>query len=438
MGGTPALLSKPDKEGQEHWLPSLVPGGRYVLFTLAVRGRADLAEIAVLDLKGGEWRSLIRGGHAEYVSTGHMAYLSAGVLYAVRFDRERAAVLGDPLPIVTGIRNSSTAGDFAISQMGTLLVVPAETAQPLRTLAWIERSGQETPINLPPRMYRELRLSPDGRRVALAIADQESDVWIYDLSGGPLRRLSFGPSVDERPVWTADGDYIVFASTRDGGGTFLQPANGSGEPQRLTERSRTLFPNETAPDGAIFGHELSPVTNGDIARLPPPVVTGTIRSASQRLPASMAGQLLINTPFIEINPTVAPNGRYLAYQSNDSGADQIYVRTLPRTSDGLWQVSTDGGRAAAWSRSGEELFYLDASNLLTSVPVRLSGDTIVVGTPRRLLDRPFVTQPENPRPYDVSSDGQRFLVIKNDMSASPNLVVAFNWFDELTKKLPAR
>jgi hypothetical protein len=226
-----------------------------------------MAQIGVLDLRSRERKLLIRGSHAEYVATGHLVYLASGTLHAVRFDPNRLEVLGDPLPVVGNI-TSGGPGDYAVSDLGTLVLVPGGADRSPRSLVWVDRKGRETPLGAPLRAYIDVQLSPDGTRVAVTIRDQDNDIYIWNLAGGPLRRLTFEPSNDRSPVWTPDNQRILFASNREGmPGLFSRAADGTGEIERLA--SGPLTPTSVTPDGAaVLGWELNPTTAGNVFRAP--------------------------------------------------------------------------------------------------------------------------------------------------------------------------
>jgi hypothetical protein len=441
-GGEPTVLTRPDAAQHEgdHLFPSALPGGRGVLFTIAA-GQVENAQVAVLDLKTGRRKTLLRGGSAaEYVETGHLVYAAAGTLRAVRFDLARLEVVGDPVPVVEYVMVGSTgAANYAVSRSGSLVYAPSGARG--RSLVWVDRHGHETTIKAPPRAYAMPRISPDGTRVALDIRDQENDIWIWDLARETLTRLTSDPGLDEEPVWTSDGTRLLFASTRTGASNvYWQAADGTGTVARLTTTSANgQGPTSITPDGTlVVGWENAPKTQWDVVllHLPSPV------SRSGPGPSSGAGpsrvEPLILTPFTERNAEISPDGRFLAYESNESGRAEIYVRPFPEVERGRWQVSTGGGTQAAWARNGRELFYLDGSNTLTAVPVQTTGATFSAGNPARVFDRAYAT-PVGFRTYDVSPDGQRFLIIKEDQNATPaGMVVVLNWFEELKARMSTK
>jgi hypothetical protein len=443
-GGEPKVLTKPDQASgeQDHVFPSILPGGRAVLFTITAPGQIENAQVAVFDLKTGARKILIHGGsHAEYVETGHLVYAVAGTLRAVRFDLKRLEVMGDPVPVVERVMTKQTgAANFAVSRGGTLSYVPAGAGSGAitpRSLVWVNRQGREDLIKAPPRAYVQPRLSPDGTRVALEIADQDYDIWIWDLSRQTLTRLTSDPSQDLSPIWTPDGKRILFDSIRAGPrNVFWQAADGTGTVVRLTTRARETFQSvdSISPDGtqAILV-EYHDKTALDVVLLDLGSLA-TEPGAGQR-----RTETLVQTPFTEQNGETSPDGRWLAYQSNESGRMEIYVRPFPRVNSGRWQVSTGGGSRPAWGRSGRELFYLDGNNAMTAVAVQPSGPTFIAGNPTKLFDWRYGPNVGG-RTYDVSADSQRFLMIKDNAASPipPSIIVVQHWVEELKRLVPTK
>jgi serine/threonine-protein kinase len=429
-GGDTTVLTKPDPAHGEggHVFPWILPGGRAVLFTIVPIGSIETAVIAVLDLKSGQRKVLVRGGTApQYIDSGHLLYASAGSLRAVRFDPTRLEVLSDPVPVVDSVlTKSSGAAEFSVSRDGTLVYIAGNSLPSAqRSLVWVNRQGHEDALSAPPRAYNFPRLSPDGTRVALDVRDQENDIWIWDLAHENPRRLTSDPALDVYPVWTRDSRQIIFTSTRAGAADlYRQSADGTGVVQPLPKSSAGLDLTSIAADGTRgvgFSAGTSPniviLALGERPRIDP----------------------LIATKGITRNPEIAPNGRWLAYESNESGRFQISVRPFPNVDGGWWQVSTQGGTKPLWAPSGRELFYIDDDGYLTMVPVQ-TVDTFAFDKPSRLLQTRYFSGPVG-RTYDVSSDGQRFLMIKDAAGGSappPSMVVVLNWLDELKARLPTR
>jgi serine/threonine-protein kinase len=316
--------------------------------------------------------------------------------------------------------------------------VYAEPRPQARTLVWVDRKGQESAIPVPARAYLEPRLSPDDTRLAVAVADQDYDIWMWDLKrGGTLGRFTSDPSPDGHPIWTADGQRLVFASLRSGAyNLYAQAADGTGSVERLTAGPDRHIPAFVRPDGTgIIGTEIA--TEGDIVWFKPAASQPAQDKSSGS--SSFAVERLIHTNAVEFSPDVSPDGRYIAYQLQESGRSQIVVRPFPQVEDGRWQVATTGGARPRWARNGRELFYLDEANRLTAVQVQTSGRALVHGSPTTVLETAYAGPFENAHPYDVSADGRRFLMIKEDVTAAAarrGLIVVLNWFEELKTKLP--
>jgi eukaryotic-like serine/threonine-protein kinase len=432
-GGEPQVLTRPDpsKGEQDHVFPFALPDGRGVLFTITPNGPIENAQVAVLDLKTGQTKTLIRGGTSPaYVETGHLIYAVAGTVQAVRFDINKLEVTSDPVLVVDHVRsNNLGAAEFAISRNGTLVYAPgtgaAAQAAAARQLVWVDRKGYEEPIKAPSRAYFYPRLSPDGKRLAVDTRDQDLDVWILDFAAQPLQRFTFDPANDWFPVWTPDGKRIAFASGRTGTmNLFWQPSDGSGRAERLTTSPSIQWPYSFTPDGKSLVYlDQAPKSGFDLRLLH----LDTMRS-----------EALLETTATESNGEVSPDGRFLAYQSNETNQDEIFVRPFPNVGAGVWQISSEGGSRPVWSRNGRELFYLDSNGLLTAVQVQTTP-SFTRGAATKLLEtRYFVAN--TGRPYDVSPDGQRFLMVKDtapDSNTTPaSLVVVVNWVEELKKLVP--
>ena len=429
-GGDPIILTRPNHdlgEGDHRW-PEFLPGGRFVLFTIvpAAGGIAN-ARVAVLDLDTSTQTVLIRGGsHARYVSSGHLVYAAAGALWATTFDLKRLAVAGTPTQVLSPIVVSAAgAADFDVARDGTLVYVAGEGSAVKRALVWVDRQGREEPINAPPRAYLAPRISPDGSRVAIDVRDQDGDIWIWDFKRQALSRATFSAAADRYPVWTADGQGLLFVSDRsDAGSVFIQPSDGTREPERLTSAMNPQAPTAVSPDGtSVVFHELGRSTDLMIFTLNSPRTV----------------QPLLQTRFAEQNGVISSDSRWLAYQSDESGQVEIHVRPFRDPSSGHWQVSTEGGVRPAWARNGRELFFLTLKGALMSVSI---GDeaTFSPGPPARAIDAKYdFGNVGSPRTYDVSPDGQRFLMIKavEDTTTSASVIMVQNWTEELKRLVPA-
>jgi Tol biopolymer transport system component/tRNA A-37 threonylcarbamoyl transferase component Bud32 len=432
-GGEPAVLTRPNRERGEtdHFWPEWLPGGQAVLFTITTTGGTDNSQVAVLDLRTGAQKTVVRGGsHAHYVESGHLVYAAAGTLRAVRFDLGRLETVGTSVPVVPEVVTTPQGGaDFDVARNGTLVYVQGGVAAgTARTLVWVDRQGREEAIKAPARAYVAPRLTPDGTRIALDIRDQESDIWIWDLARETLTRLTFDPTLDRYPVWTPDSKRVIFASDRAGpSNLYWQAADNTGTVERLTESPNVQWPDSISPDGTrlIFEEQ---TTSSDLLAL--------------TLDKDRKAEPLAQSPmYSERTGEISPDGRWLAYSSSESGQDEIYVRPFPEVNSGKSQVSTIGGAQPLWARNGQELFYVALDGALMRVAVE-RGPSWRNGTPAKLFDNTYawaIAGIDGPS-YDISPDGRRFLAIKpstEQTRAPTNLVVVQNWFEELKHRVPA-
>jgi serine/threonine-protein kinase len=437
-GGEPVILTTPDaaRGEQGHWSPSVLPGGGAVLFTIRAVQPQD-SQIAVLDLASHRQTIFFRGGNDPfYVASGHLVFVAAGGLAAVRFDLNRRAVAGDPVRVVEGVALVADGGTNAtVTRNGTLVFAPGSAAGATpRSLVWVDRQGRETPIPAPLRTYLVARLSPDGTRVLVSTSDHEIDVWVWELARQTLTRLTSDPAADAAPAWSADGRYVLFSSERAGVyNLYARSADGSGKDMRLTNSPNVQAISSVTPDGKYaLGYEIRPSAGRDVVRLPLDGLAGGRLNAR-------ATEGLIETRFDEGNPQISPDGRFLAYQSDESGQLEVYVRPYPQLT-ARHQVSTNGGTRPAWSRGGRELVYLNKDDHITAVPIEATGSTLRAGEPVELFATTYpVTVPN--RTYDVTPDGQRFLMIRHGAAGAPSpppasLTVVQNWTEELSRRVP--
>jgi serine/threonine-protein kinase len=441
-GGPTTVLTRPGRaQGEtDHLWPEMLPGGRAVLFTVtAVTGGLDAASVAVLDLQTGTRTVLVRGGsHAHYVQAGggeggYLVYAAAGALRAVPFDLAHLQTRGTPVPVIPAVVTTPQGGvEAVVAGDGTLAYVSGSVAGRTRTLVWVDRQGRETPIPAPSRRYVYPRLSPDGTRVAVFAQDQEEDVWVWDLGRTTLTRATFDPSIDSHAVWTPDGRRVIFSSDRAGErNLFWQAADGTGAVERLSESPNQQNATAVSPDGRLLIFtETAPKTGDDVMQM---ALDGTRRVTP-----------LVQSPFTERSGVVSPDGRWLAYEANESGRFEISVRPFPEVNSGRWQVSTAGGTRPLWARSGQELFYVAPTGALMRVGVERALSWAAT-TPTLLVKDGYSTSPGGffGRTYDISPDGQRFLMIKEgggtDQTATPpSLIVVQHWVEELKRLVPTK
>ena len=433
-GGSPTVLTKPGRDGDHLW-PEFLPGGKAVLFTIAGIGNVENAQIAVLDLQTGTTKVLIRGGsHAHYVPTGHLVYGSLGTLQAVAFDLGRLEVVGTPTPVLEGVLTMpGGAADFVVSSNGSLVYVQGNASAAVRnTIMSVDRQGHASALpGLPPDAYRYLRMSPDGTRLALAT---DLDVWTYDFNRATLSRLTTNPASDTRPLWTPDGQRVVFTSDRAGYlELYWRPGDGAGSDERLLTRAKDLI-DLRAENWSPDGKQLLLVEVSSSA----PRVECVIEEMPVERPSTV--KILVKNDFCNDHPAISPDGHWMAYQSSLSGRNEIYTERYPELGD-RQQISTEGGRNPFWSGDGHELFFEtpDFRHVL-AVSVQ-SARSIVFGRPHDLFNI-FTASPSGGgnRPIDIAPDG-RFLIISGgqaDGDVPPsNIVLVQNWTEELKRLVPS-
>jgi serine/threonine-protein kinase len=435
-GGAVRPLTRLDKEESAHRWPEYLPDGKAVLFE-APSGRAGVgAQVVIESLAAGERRNLMAGMEPHYAPSGHLIYVLGGSLMAVPFDPRRLTVTGPAVSVLGAVFVSSTyaaAGQYTFSNTGSLAYVPGGVQPVLESkLVWVTRSGAEQPLAAAVRGYAYPKISPDGGRVALTVGtQQDSQLWLYDLVRGTLSRLTFEGNTNFGPVWTPDGRRIAFRSNKEGQlNAWWQLADGSGGLERLASSENLQAPLSWSPDGQLLAYvEMAPTTQQDI---------WVLRMGSSSPGQGRKAQLFLGTPFNEDAPQFSPDGHWLAYTSDESGRNEVYVQPYPGPA-GKWQISTDGGTEPVWNHNGQELFYRSGDKMM-AVDVA-TQPSFVAGKPRMLFQRQYVANlPPGAFPfYDVSPDGQRFLMLKpvEQSQAGPTQInVVLNWFEELKRRVP--
>jgi eukaryotic-like serine/threonine-protein kinase len=426
------VLTTPDKALGEvaHVWPEFLPDGQALIYTARSGVRGERSQIWALDLRTRTSKKLLETGTgAKYSATGHLLYGVENALWAVPFNAVTLEVHGEAVQLRPAVLTKSTgAVDFAVSAEGTLAYVTGSSSNTRRRLVWIDRAtGGRQPVNLPERAYTMLRISPDGSRVALDIRDEESDIWIWDLARNVPTKITNDPSADTMPIWTPDSARVVFSSRRSGfPNLFVQPADGTGKAERLTEDNLTQYPSAVTRDGQVIYWEIGTETRLDVLMVP--------LAGANRTPVP-----LLKTTAIERNPELSPDGKWLAHSSdeNQPAAQEIYVRPFPNVGGGRVQISSGGGMYPAWHpRTGNELFYVRPDGKLLAVPMRDGKPS----GPARVVDGGFFVAP-NPRSYDISPDGKRLLVIEDMTGVSgvsaQGMVVVLNWAEGLSRRPPA-
>ena len=451
-GGVPELMTTPgavDEGVRGHFLPHPLPGGQAVLYS-ATRG-LDRSHVALYDLETGEHHVLAEGGRAWFAPTGHVVFSvrrgNSATLWALPFDVDRLVASADPVPIREGVEYAASTQAY-LGADGTLVYLPDTGPTDLQTLVWVHRDGTEEATDIEPRTtYYTPQLSPEGTRVVVAAreAGRRYDIFVRDLERGFDTRITDDPAVDWVPVWSPDGQRVVYAC----GGPNLcsQAANGTGEAELLLgDAERAFYPTSWSRDGrAVVGSDWD-------AGGPTGFNIGIVTLDGER-----RSDPLVQTDYYEGSATIPPDGSWLAYHSNISGRFEVYVSPFPNVSSYRITVSTGGGYTPAWSPDGTELFYrrgIDCESLSPEQPeppndtqdAFLEGcrkvmmavayetePTFTPGIPEVLFEDPYKTG--SGRHYDVA-EGGRFLMIK-PLPASPRAItVVRNWVEELRERMP--
>ena len=435
QGGALTPLTELRSGEVAHRWPEVLPGCKAILFT-AYRSMSGLetASIEAQSLIDGSRKTVLPGASfGRYVASGLLIYVAQGKLFAVPFDPDRLEAHGTPTPAIEEVAYSTSSGgaQFDISQNGTLVYRRSKGGRGLVTVQWLDGSGKTRPLLPVPGNYLSPTLSPDGGRLALTSG---GDIWVYELGRGSMIRLSFGGGY-ANPLWTPDGHFIVFRSARE---MLWTRADGSGQPRVLIENpgTGTQIPWSFTPDGRrlILVRNSAP-GNAAIWTLPINTNSSEVRPGK--------AELFLQKPFAARGPAISPNGRWIAYASNESGRYRIYVEAFPE--GGRKQpVSGDGANCVAWSRSGQELFFYggdeDTRNRLMVVTLRESGDSLVASRPRLWSSREVATFPTT-RGYDPAPDGNgvvTLLAADAPEEHQDRLVFLLNFFDELRRRMPAQ
>jgi tricorn protease-like protein len=353
---------------------------------------------------------------------------------AAPFDLKRLEVAGAAVPVTKGIRQNPVNGNaqLSIADEGSLVYISGSGRDTDRTLVWVDRTGREQPLGTPARPYRIPRLSPDGRLLAVSALN---DIWIYDFSRATLSRLTFDRASDH-PVWSPDGKRIVFQSARDGrpSNLFWKFADGSGQGERLASSDKSQIPNSWSPDGQVISFSINdPSTRLDLWVLP---LSEDPFSQEAGTGESRKPHPFLRTPFYESGATFSPDGRWLAYTSNESRQYEIYVQPFAGPG-GKWQVSTDRGHEPFWARNGE-LFYRNGNRMM--VVETKTQPTFSASAPRLLFEGTYEESGSANANYSVTSDGQRFVMIKasgSEGGAPTQINVVLNWFEDLKRRVPS-
>jgi eukaryotic-like serine/threonine-protein kinase len=428
QGGQPTPATQLDASRGEssHRWPQFLPDGKRFLFYARAGLLGTNAEenaLMVGSFEAAPPKLLLRTQSNAVYASGYLLFLHENTLMAQAFDPDGLRLSGEAVPIAQQVQADPGAsrGVFSVSENGVLAYQTGE-AQVLSQLLWFDRSGKQTAVLGDPAVFADLRVSPDRQKVATTVVDPRfgpPDVWVYDASRGVRSRFTFHPGPERFPVWSPDSTRVVFGSSRKGRfDLYVKSYTGSGNEELLLETDHDKFPTDWSPDGRyILYQDLGPGTRSDVWALP---------LFGDRKPMP-----LLQTPFEEGGAALSHDGRWMAYVSDESGSNDVYVTTFP-VPGRKWQVSTGGGGLPRWSRNGNEVVYLGPGTRLFAAEVSVTGETLQVGKTQAL----FVTRVWRPGViYDVTRDGQRFLVNTAALGQNPGpLTLVVNWPAELKKR----
>jgi serine/threonine-protein kinase len=441
-GGVVTQVTFPPKGSRTtHRWPQVLPGSKAVIYTSnrTLIGYEN-GDVVLQPLPSGEPRVIQKNAYfGQYLASGHLTFVHKGALHAVPFDIKSLTATGEALPVLDDVSSGSLwtgAAQFSASSDGTAVYVPGSNVN--SGVTTVDRSGARASILDQIHNWANPQFSPDGRRIAFDIFDgAQTDIWVYDLVDQSLSRLTTSPRIEVKPIWSPDGKRIAFFSVEDDG-TYRaawQLADGSGSAKTLLGKDVTSIPTSFHPSGRYLAYvELSDKTSFDAK-----VVELNLEADGDWKPGRTID--VATTPASELEPTFSPDGRWIAYGSAQTGRSEIYVRPFPGL-DGTWQVSSAGGAFPTWSKSGHELLFATLDQRIMAVSYSTDGSAFRATAPRVWTDeRHRLTGPTFMRNFDLRPDGARVAFSKvadaGEKSSDP-VVMVFNLFDELRRKVPPR
>ncbi|HEY8853319.1 MAG TPA: protein kinase [Gemmatimonadaceae bacterium] len=411
----------------DHTWPDVLPNGKGVLFTVTFNGKnAAIGKtshsIAVAEIPSGKHRVIVDDAmYARYATSGHLLYVTTNkTLMVVPFDQNSMKITGEPTALIEGMRLGSFGADLAVSATGTLMYATG-AGEGKQELVWVTRDGKAQSVDSDWQgLFGSPALSPDGKRLAVG---QTNDIWIKQLDRGPSIKLTLDGKENVDPTWTPDGRSVTFSSNAAGSiDLWTKRADGSAQAVLQFHEKREFYNARWSPGGKwlIFRTYRFAADSGDILGIRPGIDTAPVP--------------LVATKFTEVSPAFSPDGRWLAYTSNESGQYEIYVVPFPNTGAAKWAVSTREGTEPRWSHSGSELFYRDLGRNFVAVEVK-NNPTFSLGRSTALFPAGGFASDEREPQYDVSSDDRRFLMIRPVAASSADkLIMVENWFEELKAK----
>ena len=405
-----------------HRHPRFLPDGRRFLYLARNGAGAESNVVLVGSLDGGQSTELLRSPVAATYASGHLLFLREQALMAQSFDAKRLSLVGESTSIADEVRaiSSSALGFFSASQNGELIYLKGKRSMgSAARLEWADRTGKSQGILGDIAEPEELFPSPDGRHVAVPIFGSAGtyDLWIYDIARQNRTRFTFDPGTEQNPVWSPDGGAVIFRSVQSGGrfDLYRKTVGGSDEQELLLESDVAKIPTSWSPDGKLLAFH----TDGDIWVLP--------------LEGEKEPYAFTQTDARELRGVFSPDGRWMAYQSNESGQAEVYVTPFPGPGR-KWQVSTDGGQHPWWRRDGREIVYQEPGGLIVAVAVEAREDTFLVGADTPLVEATPPNVNIGAFFYAPMPDAQRFLLVQLAVEEdSGSLTLVVNWTAELER-----
>ena len=426
-GGSPAPASKfnPSQEENSHRWPSFLPDGKHFLFWARSARGAQESIVYLGELGSLQARTVIKNDSTAAYASGHLLFLRDQTLVAQPFNPSRMELSGDAVPIAehAGMNGATSRPLFSASQNGAL-VYQAGLAQGGWNLLWWSRDGKQLGSAVKTDRYVSPALSPDGTHLAASIFNGSQgigDIWVFDLVRGTSTRLTFGPGSKSNPVWTPDGKMVAYSSTVKGlPHIYARAADGSGAEKTILETPEVIeIPETFSPDGRYL------VYSRHVPRI-------EATNHLWVLPLFREGKpfQIVPTTFEERFASISSDGKWVAYQNNESGRNEIYITTLP-SGGPKWQVSTNGGISPKWRKDGKELYFLDGLDNIVTVDVNASANAVHLGVPHALFQAVGIQREYGP--YDVTADGKKFLINSGNVNASDPLTLVLNWPAQLKK-----
>jgi serine/threonine-protein kinase len=417
-----------EKRERTHRWPEVMPGGEWVLFTVGLidsPGGYDACTIDAVSLETGERRELIRGGRmARYAPPGFLVFARGSVLLATPIDPRDPKVTTPPVPVLDGVGGEDTSGasHFSVATDGTLAYVPGAMDE-LDELVWVDKEGKTEPVGAPAKLYDQVRVSPDGTQLLIAAGPARAmgDLWLFNLARKSQTRITFDQKCTS-PCWTPDQRQVVYRVEAGSYQIKVQPLDG-GAARVIHSDADPILISGISPDGSTVLFQKYGSGTSDVLVVP--------------IDGSAPARPLWEEPSAQYGGVVSPDGRWLAYASQEAGRDDIYIK--PATGQGgKWQVSVDGGLVPVWAPDGKTVYYVREEAMM-AVSIEAGETTITAGIPRKLFERPPGRRAERDlRTFDIAPDGKRFVLMR---SANPGMGrrqinVVLNWSQELQLRVP--